>query len=233
MLFRISTIYIAISFVFLISSCSSLYIPNKLQVVQIEEKGDASLDASIGFNSIDLQSTVALSDQFYLGLSAFGGGTLRTTENWAQRFYQFGIQSGYQWQRDSSANHTFGIDLGWGHTTSSYYNNLGQFLVFSGGTSGEYRKYALQYTYYLKTKVTDLYVSIRTTCIDAYSFRTNLSQPPQSHKKLFLEPVFGLIFGPDKLKFTYQVGYCISAHNDQSPFGGRPFIGSIGLQFRF
>lgn len=222
---------VALGVLFILSfqSCS-LYIPNRINVVNIEQKGDVFLYAGVGLLSLDVQADFALSNNLYLGASGFG--TYITGEDGlaAQKNFFLGGDVGYQ-LRKKNLSHIFSTTHGWGRG-ESYDEYSGQIGLSYEYYKGDYYRGSVQYTFLIDHEIFEPYLNLRCSFVNAYNYTSHKFPEGNSAEKYYLEPAFGFYLGSDQIKFCYQLGISLTNDTENLPFQQRPYFGSIGVLFK-
>lgn len=212
------------------SSCSPTYYPPKINAPLLREEGQTKINAAMNLNSINIQASTAITENFAIAVSANGyllGAAEITTSNGSiidepANGFQFDIMPGYYVP--------FGEE-----GVVEIYAGYGAGMSNSGEVSGLLHRFILQPSIGRSGEKFEFAFACRFSHVMIPEV-ASLSDPKVGFSDTFLEPGLILRLGSEKVKFTSQIGLSLPIVNiPEDPNGNyiewNPFIINFGLQF--
>ena len=223
-------LWLSITVMLFISSCSFIYVPNAANIPLIGQKGEAQASVLAGTSNFDAQGAYGITDK----ISVMVNTSFSNRERGAN-------------VKDSSVLHKHSL----AEAAFGYYKKIGRsgrLEVYGGGgygntedfdkgnnsfyvnANGKYAKFFIQPNIGSVSNIFDGGMSLRFCYVNYFDFNySNIDYTAQ--KSMFIEPVLTGKIGYKNVKFITQFGFSIPVlKNDLVTFN--PLILNIGLNFK-
>lgn len=213
-----------------LASCSPSYYPQKLNTPLLREQGETKINVAGNVNSINIQASTAITENFAIATSFNGflmGATNVTTSNGTTaeggaRGFQMDVMPGFYVPFNESA-------------VIEIYGGFGSGISNSDEVSGPLHRFILQPSIGVAGDRFEFAFSSRLTHVRIPA-SAMLDDNPRLFAYTFLEPALIFRLGSEKLKFTTQIGFSLPIVNiPDDPNGNfiewNPLILNMGLQF--
>ncbi|MBZ0201736.1 MAG: hypothetical protein IT281_03390 [Ignavibacteria bacterium] len=211
---------------FLLSSCTTVYVPNEINTPLFTDKNEFRGGLSYGVSGLNLHLAYSITNHFGLMTNGSYINLSKSSSSIYQRYGEFGI--GYFRKFDAGKQATADFELfgglGFGETRSHDNNTIDQ------KEEGTYYKTFLQPTMAFALGWIHLALSFRFNYLSFYSHTTtNSSVLKDNPKAIGVEPAISLLMGTYPLKMKYQIGVSMIGPTNSVIFGRDFFFTSIGL----
>lgn len=223
---------------FMISSCTTLYIPNRINVPELQKKGDLRASAAVGLGGFNFQTAYAVNK--HLGILANYYNT--ESRDYHTQFLYGGaagleVGAGYYSTYKKSLIWESYATLGTGslfHRRKDEYDRLSE-----GRLDADFWKIGLQSSATLRDDLVSLSAMVRISQINYYNItngsygqnavNANLLRSDNTH--YFIEPGLQAGLGYKYIRFNAQIHR--SFHLGQSWFPYDKYHYSVGMQIGF
>jgi hypothetical protein len=220
-----------------LSSCGSLYVPNKLTVPLFDHKHEFEISCNIGSNGADVQTAYAVSDNWFILANANVGLDQFIYQNDLSNKHLF-LDGGIGYYKNIDDFQNLSISFGYGRGTSDKELRMSGFYVvdYNYNASGNVQRVFIQPTYaikHIKNKSVQLYMSCRISGVHYYNYTIQHSYSEKLiNNRLFFEPAIGYSVGGNKIRIHTQYGLSFPTMHNFDAFGHRLWILSTGLILR-
>jgi hypothetical protein len=192
--------YLAVSSALLISSCSSIYIPNVPNTPMLSSKGELSASGHVSLKgNVSFNSAYAVSDHFGVLLSGAVMSSNRTKKDFKHNLLETGAGYFTTFGADNDRILEIYAGIGKGSTDRTYKERTDAGLETVDRQEAGLNKYFAQVNYSSKDKKTfrifggsfplNYGTAVRVSYVSMNEFlRNNLVQPTEDN--IFIEPVF-------------------------------------------
>ncbi|MFC0875997.1 hypothetical protein ACE01N_05360 [Saccharicrinis sp. FJH2] len=199
-----------VSMSILFAACAPVYFPNQLQTPLLQDQGEATVSASLGTSTFDMQ--LAYSPIKHIDLT----GDFSVANGNDHEHLQFeGGMGVYQ-----TINNALHLELlgggGAGYSTTTTQGTFGEH------NEGAFSRFYIQPNVFVVSDYIEAGLATRASFISFREFGTGV----------YVEPTFVGRFGIEHLKFQLQAGLSFNV-NDNSVLDYNPFIFNVGLVYTF
>jgi hypothetical protein len=224
-------------FIFLFTSCSIVYYPNRLNVPLLSSEKELVANGAVGANGADVQAAYAVNDFFALQVS---GNTYYNSNEYQRNIHQYGdFGFGYYLKTDKLFKLEVFGGVGAGRGEDKKYDNG----IVNDYAQGYYYKIFVQPNIGLSNDYFDFAFSTRISNVNFYNFSSTytgvpingvyqreLENGPFLFNTLFIEPALTAGLGYKMFKATAQLGFALPVYEPSYDYN--PLIMNIGLQFK-
>ena len=193
---------------FLFAACAPVYFPNQLQTPLLQDKGEATVSASLGTSTFDMQLAYSPVKQIDL----LGDFSVANGDDHEHLQFEAGLGL-YQ-----TINDVLHLELlgggGAGYSTTTTQGTFGEH------NEGAFSRFYIQPNVFVVSQYIEAGLAARASFISFREFGTGA----------YVEPTLVGRFGLEHLKFQVQAGLSFNV-NDNSVLDYNPFIFNIGLVY--
>lgn len=220
---KLSIILLA-STIFLINSCSPVYVPNVINAPMLTNQKEIQAAIHFGTSGFNPQFAYAITN--HLGIMANGSFLDMTsdTSSTADFYHKHSfIEFGPGYYTSFGSRFKFGTygGVGFGKINGEYENEL-----WSSKADVNTTRLFLQPTIGVTSKILDLGISSRFVVV-------TFNQDSEKDTGIMLEPAVTAKLGWDHIKIVGQLGLSYPINSESVHFQYQPGIGSLGLQLNF
>ncbi len=215
---------------FIITSCTTVYVPNSLNTPLLSKKNEATFSINSGITGTDLQSSFAFTDNLAVMLN-YSFISQENEEALKQKFGEFAL--GYF--SESHDNNIAEIFLGFGYGEASSVGKIVYQNYINDNISAKSNFYRLfiQGDFGIKGKIIETGLSIRGSYLYFSNIKYSLPifDADMSIDNFFVTPSFFFKIGGPLLKFQAQIAYSKILNTSKFIFY-EPLIFSVGINLR-
>jgi hypothetical protein len=219
-----------IFFVFLLSSCTTVYIPTEINAPAFNEPNQFKGGISIGNSGTNLDLGYSFYKNFGI-ITDISYLDRRSSEPRFQR--QWGVGLGYYKRianRDSIFYEVFG-GFSSATTRSSYQDQA--FTNGPGYENADYYRIFIQQDFSFQQEFIDFIISLKLSYFNFTSYESHEFINPEMPKALGVEPAFKIRMGGEYFKIKFQLGYNLINSIKGPDFNYDRGFGLIGLECSF
>ncbi len=224
-------------FLILISSCSIVYYPNRLNVPLLSSEKEFVANGSAGSNGVDVQAAYAVNEFFAVQLS---GNTYYNSNESQRSIHQYGdFGFGYYLKTDKLFKFEIFAGVGGGRGDDKKYDNTNIYEY----AQGYYYKIFVQPNIGLSNDFFDFAFSTRFSNVNFYNYSSTytgipingvyqreLENGPFLFNTIYIEPAVTAGLGYKFVKATAQIGFALPVYEPSYDYN--PFIMNLGFQFK-
>jgi len=216
---------------FILSSCSTMYIPNGVHTPLLKDQGDFSASASTGINVVDAHVAFSPIKNFgIMSTSSYNRYNRKYTPDSTIKEFRLNMDIAFGFYKHFSDEFVFEVYAGYGFGNFKTNNS---FNTFEGSITGFYNRYFIQPAIGYHAEAAKVSFGLRfsqlmhTKTLDENNvnvFKGNI---------MFAEPNVNVAVGIEKVKLLFQAGFIIPMSQSVPNYGFVPLIIQTGLQFDF
>lgn len=218
-------------FVFL-TSCSTLYRPNTVNVPLFKEKNEFLVNAGASSNGANLQAAYAVTEHFaVMANGSFYNANITTPTGISRIENNFGeIGLGYfsNLGQDIIGEIYSGFGMGKAYNQNNFWIELNSF------NRVDFNKIFIQPSIGFVSNIFELAASIRWSYVDYYNFKSdapiNYGNLPNRSANMFIEPALTARAGYKSVKVFAQTGFAMPTMPITYSFN--PFMFSLGVNIK-
>jgi hypothetical protein len=199
-----------LTMIFLLGACAPVYFPNQLQTPLLQDKGEATVSASLGTSTFDMQ--LAYSPIKHIDL--LGDFSVANGNDHEHLQLEAGLGA-YQTINDALHLELLGGG-GAGYSTTTTQGTFGEH------NEGAFARFYVQPNIFLVSEFVEAGLATRASFISFREFGTGI----------YVEPTLVARAGLEHLKFQLQAGLSFNV-NDNSTLDYNPLIFNVGLVYTF
>ncbi len=218
------SIFLLTSAIFVINSCSPVYVPNVINAPMLTNQKEIQAALHFGTSGFNPQFAYAITN--HLGIMANGSFLDMTSDTSSSAdFYHkhsfFEVGPGYY--TNFGSRFKFGIygGYGFGKIKGEYEN-----VLWTSRAEVKSSRIFLQPTVGMTSKILDLGVSTRFVVV-------TFTQDSEKDTGVMFEPAVTAKLGWDHVKIVGQLGVSYPINSESTHFQYQPGIGSLGVQLNF